>query len=139
MVPGFNHNVKCRGKAYHVQTEDLGLDNPCIVTHLFAGGNVVATVRKGYAELVGKDDLGRSVRALMEEQHKQVLRNLVAGAYDVAHPTATPAAPQRRAGPGPAREQAPASQRQPLELDVDQNIEQVILAYLAGEPVGRDR
>ncbi len=84
LLPALNHNVRHAGNAYHVQTEDLGSTNPCVVTHLFAGGHVVATKRTSYAELVGADDLARQVRQLMERQHKEVLRGLVAGQYDGA-------------------------------------------------------
>ncbi len=41
MVPGFNHNVKYKGQVFHVQTEDSGVENPHIITHLFLGGNIV--------------------------------------------------------------------------------------------------
>ncbi|HJW75471.1 MAG TPA: hypothetical protein VJ787_07345, partial [Thermoleophilia bacterium] len=84
MVPGFNHNVKHRGTAYHVQTEDSGLGNPHVITHLFVGGNIIASKKTSYADLVGVKDLPQLVRELMEEQHKDMLRNLVNGVYDEA-------------------------------------------------------
>src|SRR5512136_1308023 len=71
MVVGFNHNIKHKGKAYHIQTEDSGLENPHIITHLFVGGNIVAS-----------ENLAQVVRELMEEQHKEMLRNLINGVYD---------------------------------------------------------
>jgi hypothetical protein len=82
MVSGFNHNVKHHGQAYHVQTEDSGLGNPRIVTHLFVGGNVLASKKTIYGELAGAEGLEEIVRALMEDQHKEVLRNLISGVYD---------------------------------------------------------
>jgi len=82
MVPGYNHNVKHRGKAYHVQTEDSGLTSSRIVSHLFVGGNVLASKKTSYAELRGAENLTRIVRELMEDQHKELLRNLVSGVYD---------------------------------------------------------
>ena len=82
MVPGFNHNVKHKGTAYHVQTEDSGIDNPRIITHLFVGGNVIASKKTGYADIIGAENLAQVVRELMEEQHKEMLRNLIAGVYD---------------------------------------------------------
>ncbi|HTT71717.1 MAG TPA: hypothetical protein VMG32_10900 [Anaeromyxobacteraceae bacterium] len=87
MVAGFNHNVKHRGRSYHVQTEDFGLDNPQIVTHLFVGGNILASKKLGYADIAEAEDLARVVRELMEEQHKDVLRNLVSGVYEEAEET----------------------------------------------------
>ncbi len=82
MVVGFNHNVKHRGKMYHIQTEDSGLENPHIITHLFVGGNILASKKTSYADIVGAENLVQVVRELMEEQHKEMLRNLINGVYD---------------------------------------------------------
>lgn len=82
MVVGFNHNIKHKAKMYHVQTEDSGLDNPHIITHLFVGGNILASKKTSYADIVGAENLAQVVRELMEEQHKEMLRNLVNGVYD---------------------------------------------------------
>jgi hypothetical protein len=82
LVTGFNHNIKHKGKMYHIQTEDSGLDNPHIITHLFVGGNILASKKTSYADIVGAENLAQVVRELMEEQHKETLRNLVNGVYD---------------------------------------------------------
>ncbi|HTP51088.1 MAG TPA: hypothetical protein VMK42_10345 [Anaeromyxobacteraceae bacterium] len=82
MVVGFNHNIKHAGRVYHVQTEDSGLDNPHVITHLFVGGNILASKKTSYADIVGADNLADVVRELMEEQHKEMLRNLINGVYD---------------------------------------------------------
>jgi hypothetical protein len=151
MVPGFNHNVKRRGRSYHAQTEDLGVDNPFIVTHLFSGGNVVASLRTSYAEVVEVDDLPGRVRELMEEQHKRILRNLVAGNYDgetgAARSEVRDDRAPRPSQPPPAQAAHRAAERhRPLPLpplapdpSIDQNLEQVLLAYLAGEPDACER
>lgn len=83
-VTGFNHNIKHKGKMYHVQTEDSGVANPHLITHLFVGGNILATKRKSYADLARDENLPDLVRDMMEEQHKEMLRNLVNGLYDNA-------------------------------------------------------
>jgi hypothetical protein len=82
MVVGFNHNIKHKGKPYHIQTEDSGLENPHIITHLFVGGNILASKKTSYADIVAAENLTQVVRELMEEQHKEMLRNLVNGVYD---------------------------------------------------------
>jgi hypothetical protein len=79
---GFNHNIKHKGRAYHIQTEDSGLENPHIITHLFVGGNILASKKTSYADIVGAENLAQVVRELMEEQHKEMLRNLINGVYD---------------------------------------------------------
>jgi hypothetical protein len=82
MVVGFNHNIKHKGKLYHIQTEDSGLENPHIITHLFVGGNILASKKTSYADIVAAENLAQVVRELMEEQHKEMLRNLINGVYD---------------------------------------------------------
>jgi hypothetical protein len=67
---------------YHIQTEDSGLENPHLITHLFVGGNILASKKSSYANLVGTDNLAGAVRELMEAQHKEMLRNLINGVYD---------------------------------------------------------
>ena len=83
-VTGFNHNIKHRGKMYHVQTEDSGVNNPHIITHMFVGGNILASKKTSYADIVNAENLAEVVRELMEEQHKEMLRNLLNGVYDEA-------------------------------------------------------
>jgi len=116
MVVGYNHNIKHAGKLFHVQTEDSGLDNPHVITHLFVGGNIIASKKTSYADIAGADNLAEVVRELMEEQHKEMLRNLINGVYDgvqegqaaqarVYAPgqvVAAPAAPASRAPAAPA-------------------------------------
>lgn len=82
LVTGFNHNIKHKGRQYHIQTEDSGLENPHIITHLFVGGNILASKKTSYADIVSAENLSQVVRELMEEQHKEMLRNLVNGVYD---------------------------------------------------------
>ncbi len=81
-VTGFNHNIKYKGKVYHVQTEDSGVNNPHIITHLFVGGNILASKKTSYADILNAENLAEVVRELMEEQHKEMLRNLINGVYD---------------------------------------------------------
>lgn len=81
-VTGFNHNIKHKGKVYHVQTEDSGRNNPHIITHLFVGGNILASKKTSYSDILNAENLAEVVRELMEEQHKEMLRNLINGTYD---------------------------------------------------------
>lgn len=82
MIPGYNHNVKYKDRVYHVQTEDSGIANPHIITHLFVGGNIVESRKTSYAELVGKASLSKEVVDLMQDQHKGMLKDLIGGRFD---------------------------------------------------------
>ena len=81
-VGGFNHNVKYGPRVYHVQTEDSGLPHAHYITHLFVGGNIVASMKSSYQEKAGAPDLPKVVRGMMEHQHKTMLKRLVTGEFD---------------------------------------------------------
>ncbi|HWE25164.1 MAG TPA: hypothetical protein VG496_14590, partial [Myxococcales bacterium] len=82
-VVGFNHNVKFGPRVYHVQTEDSGLPHAHYITHLFVGGNIVASMKSSYVDLVDAEpDLPKAVRILMEAQHKAMLKRLVSGEFN---------------------------------------------------------
>lgn len=79
---GFNHNLKYRGRVYHIQTEDSGEANPHIFTHLFHNGIILSTRKTEYAHLLGTDDVEDQVRKLMQLQHKDMMKGLLAGQFD---------------------------------------------------------
>src|SRR5947209_11263064 len=81
-VVGFNHNVKYGPRVYHVQAEDSGLPHAHYITHLFVGGNIVASLKTSYAEKASDPNLQAVVRGLMESQHKAMLKRLVAGEFN---------------------------------------------------------
>ncbi|MEZ4216349.1 MAG: hypothetical protein R3E88_07715 [Myxococcota bacterium] len=83
MQSGFNTNIRHRGVLFHVQTEDSGKANPHVITHLFHGGNIMASEKRDYSEqLAAGGNLEQVVRALMESQHKAMLKRLRAGEHD---------------------------------------------------------
>ena len=81
MLVGYNNNVTYKGKVYHVQTEDSGLNNPIIVTLLYIKGTILASKKTSYSHLIGNKDIKKSVRELMKGQHKAILKELIAGKY----------------------------------------------------------
>ena len=47
--------MKHRGRVFHIQTEDSGVNRPHLITHLFVdGGRIIKSTRSDYAELLGK-------------------------------------------------------------------------------------
>ncbi len=82
---GFNHNLKHQGRLFHVQTEDSGLPRAEVTTHLFLGGNILASARSTYTNLAAvlpPGDLAAAIRSRMEEQHKGMLKSLASGQRD---------------------------------------------------------
>jgi hypothetical protein len=152
MVGGFNHNVKHQGRVFHVQTEDSGVDNPHVITHLFVGGNILASKRSSYAQYLDLPDLERHVRELMEAQHKEMLRSVVSGAYDAPQDSKTPtegsSPPAADPGQHPSWPPLPVAPAHQLPLTMteegigsifaedlisEKSLDEVILSYLAGE------
>jgi peroxiredoxin family protein len=82
MQPGYNHNIKYKGKVYHVQTEDSGKDNPTIITHIFFGGNILATKRSSYQDIAQNENADKIIQEMMQEQHKALIKELIAGKHD---------------------------------------------------------
>ena len=80
---GFNNNIKFQEQTFHVQTEDSGLDQPHIITHLFAdGGRVIKSHKRSYAEAVARHDVAEYVRGLMKSQHLEMVLLLREGRFD---------------------------------------------------------
>ncbi|HZF49109.1 MAG TPA: hypothetical protein VE093_10700 [Polyangiaceae bacterium] len=80
---GFNNNVRHKGRVFHIQTEDSGVNRPHIITHLFAdGGRILKTTKTSYAEHVGAENMAETVTTMMKDQHKAMFTALRDGQYD---------------------------------------------------------
>ena len=104
MITGFNTDVTCRGLVYHVQTEDKGRDNPLIETLIYKGGEILASRRLPYSEIIQGGDTEKAISRLMEEQHKAMILEVKRGKF----------AP-------------PEEAKAPEDLSLDE----IVLAYLA--------
>lgn len=103
MITGFNTDVKFQGVVYHVQTEDKGEANPLIETLIYKGGEILASRRLPYSDLIrGHDE--PAITRLMEEQHKGMIVEIKRGRF----------------GPGGER-----------TLIEDLSLDEIVLAYLA--------
>ncbi|MEI9953336.1 MAG: FHA domain-containing protein [Pseudomonadota bacterium] len=107
---GFNNNIKFRSTVFHVQTEDSGLDQPHIITHLFAdGGRVIKSHKREYKEHTKRPDVAEYVRGLMKAQHLEMVMALRDGRFDgiiagreiggVSLLTEAPTGPKQRPAP----------------------------------------
>lgn len=77
-ILGYNHNVRYRGIVFHIQTEDSGVVNPHVFTHLFHGGVIISTRKLVY----DPDANDEAVKALMQAQHKAVMKDLRRATFD---------------------------------------------------------
>jgi hypothetical protein len=104
VITGFNTDVKYKGQVYHVQTEDKGAGNPLIETLIYKGGEILASRRLPYADLVKSHEDEAAITKLMEDQHKAMIMEVKRGKFD------------------------PAGDRTVLE---DLSLDEIVLAYLA--------
>ena len=79
---GYNHNLRYRDRAYHVQTEDSGVENPHLFSHLYHKGVIVASAKYDYSELVPDPEHINRVRKIMQTQHKGLMKKLRRGDFD---------------------------------------------------------
>jgi hypothetical protein len=149
MLVGYNHNIGYKGEVFHVQTEDSGINTPHIITLLYRGGNILASKKTSYADIVKMGNLSQVVEELMKEQHKDMLRRLKNGEFDErlglegvfeTPPAVTPqaqAAPAPRvAAPPPCTvEAAPVTvQAAPPQTDIpkkQQSLDDLIFEFLS--------
>ena len=66
---------------YHVQTEDGGARNPILTTMLYHKGEILTTEKSSYAEVLVDDDWKEKVLEKMKEQHRNIIKKLMAGKY----------------------------------------------------------
>jgi hypothetical protein len=79
---GYNHNIPHRGRLYHVQTEDSGVNKAHIFTHVFYDGTIIASNKVQYDPEIEVDDLDQHIIGLMQESHKAMIRELRRGVFD---------------------------------------------------------
>ena len=144
VITGYNTDVKHKNRVFHVQTEDKGAGNPCVESLVYVGGEILATRRASYAEILrgGRDD--QAIQELMEQQHRAMIAAIQRGKFDGPNGSvrAAPAAEEleeedsgeatSEAAPAPAAAGASAGPP-PGAAAGDRTLDQVILDYLASE------
>lgn len=86
MITGFNQDVNYKGKVYHVQTEDRGKGNPVIETLIYAGGEILASRKTSYADLMATGYDEAKVAQLLEQQHRRIVVEIKLGKYAKEEP-----------------------------------------------------
>jgi hypothetical protein len=127
LITGFNTDIKHNEKVYHIQTEDKGLQNPCIESLIYVGGEILASKKTSYADQLqgGMDE--KSIGGLMEQQHKTMIAAIKRGRFDSLDVTQSKTMI--------ARDKATVSQPAPAAAvdDPEKTLDQVIIDYLNSE------
>ena len=78
-VVGYNHNLRYRGRLFHVQSEDSGPVNPHVFTHLFFEGTILSSKKLQYDAEAHED----AVKVQMQQLHKAMIKELMHGDHDI--------------------------------------------------------
>jgi len=113
MITGFNQDVTYKGKVYHVQTEDRGMNNPVMETLIYVGGEILSSKKTSYEDLVREGYSEAKLMARLEQQHRRVVVDIKLGKYAKE--------PEEAFGDG---------------LVTSRSLDEVILDYLTSETEG---
>lgn len=83
MLTGYNSEVEWDGVVYHVQTEDRGSGNPLIESLVYVRGEILATRRTEYRELIEAGADRTAIQTLMERQHRVIVESIRQGRIDL--------------------------------------------------------
>jgi hypothetical protein len=150
MITGYNTDVRHNEVVFHVQTEDKGLSNPFIESLIYVGGQVLASKRANYAELLAEGKEEKDIVALMDHQHRTMIAAIRHGKFDTkvqsllaGKQTGNVELPTASARPVPAQDPGgtiarPAPPPAPLPRPAaaparERTLDQVILEYLTNE------
>ncbi len=82
MITGYNTDVRHGEVVFHVQTEDKGVSNPFIESLVYVGGQVLASKRASYAEMLAEGKEEKEIVALMDHQHRTMIAAIRHGKLD---------------------------------------------------------
>ncbi|MGQ9494721.1 MAG: hypothetical protein ACUVRY_00430 [Thermoanaerobaculaceae bacterium] len=83
MLTGFNTDIEFAGTTYHVQTEDRRGKNPLIESLIYVGGEILASRRTEYQNLLEAGADEAAIRSLMERQHRAIVEAIRSGRLDL--------------------------------------------------------
>jgi hypothetical protein len=136
VITGFNTDVKHGTRVFHIQTEDKGEPNPYIESLIYVGGEILASKRTSYAEVLKDDKDDRAIHELMEQQHRTMIAAIQRGRFD--GPNGSLRVPDdlapRRASEAAVEAPLPSPAPAPAPAEgADRTLDQMVLDYLASE------
>lgn len=82
VITGFNTDIEHGGVVYHVQTEDKGLASPLILSLVYSGGEVLASKRSPYQDLIAAGFDEEVLIQRLKQQHRLICAAITAGRID---------------------------------------------------------
>lgn len=131
VITGYNTDVKHNNRVFHIQTEDKGDTSPYIESLVYVGGEILATRKTSYAEVIkgGRDD--KAVQELMEQQHRTMIAAIQRGRFD--GPNGSLRVPEGMSDDLEEEDRTETGGSVRSTSVGDRTLDQVILDYLASE------
>ncbi len=153
MITGYNTDIRHNEVVFHVQTEDKGLDYRYIESLVYVGGQVLASKRSNYADMLAEGKVEKDIVALMDHQHRTMIAAIKHGKLDAklqsllagkqtgqmdivtrqATATVAPSSQVVPPPPPPPPPAAPPAARPASAPTRERTLDQVILEYLTNE------
>jgi hypothetical protein len=99
MITGYNTDVEHDGVIYHVQTEDKGLATPLLLSLVYAGGEILASKRSSYHDLIAAGFDESVLTERLQRQHRLICAAINAGRIADLRKLGAP--PRKASSPSP--------------------------------------
>ncbi len=74
----FSTKINLAGEEYLIDSEDLGIKNPVIVTRIYHKGEVISSQKISYKDILNEPDLDKRLTELVQSQQHQAIKALKA-------------------------------------------------------------
>lgn len=135
VITGFNTDIVHNGVTYHVQTEDKGLETPLILSLIFVRGEILASKRSPYDDLLAQGFNQEVLAERLHRQHKLICAAVHAGRIEDLKRMTQRAAAETRAAQATAEEETkPAPAEVPVQQESQAESEQVATTAAPPKP-----
>lgn len=107
MISGFNTDIVYQGVVYHVQTEDKGLETPLILSLVYTGGQILASKRTPYEDLLAAGFDEKVLAERLSRQHKLICAAIKMGRLEDLKRLGRPESPTAQPTPETAEPPTP--------------------------------
>lgn len=132
MISGYNTDIDSDNITYHVQTEDKGLDTPFLLSLVYTGGEILASKRSPYDDLI-KSGFDETILAeRLHRQHKLICAAIKQGRIEDLKRMSMREPAEKTAPPVRVKKQAPKEIQtiQPESLEFEEPFLELPIALL---------
>jgi tetratricopeptide (TPR) repeat protein len=72
----FSEKINLGGETYLIDSEDLGINNPFIITRIYHKGELISSHKIDYRDLLDKPDFGNKLTELMQRHQQYAIKAL---------------------------------------------------------------